>query len=199
MQDGRTGQRALLERLREGNEEALSGLLESCRPYVRAVVQGVLKGRKTGPSQDDSDVVQEALMQASQSVRTFQGQSLEEWLGWLRQITVRTSYRFLNAKKVPAVEDGKLILETQADRTAVPPSKLVMRQEMAARMAEAMGRLPEDMQRVLLARVMDDLDHADIAQQLGRTPGAVRMLYLRALRQLRDVWTTEFSSGTGGE
>jgi RNA polymerase sigma-70 factor (ECF subfamily) len=55
-------------------------------------------------------------------------------------------------------------------------------------MADALSRLPEDMQQVLLGRHVDGRSHAEIAAALGRTEGAVRMLYLRALRRLRELY-----------
>ena len=54
-------------------------------------------------------------------------------------------------------------------------------------MADALARLPEDMQEVLLGRHVDGLHHAAIAHKLGRSEGAVRMLYLRGLQQLRNL------------
>jgi RNA polymerase sigma-70 factor (ECF subfamily) len=68
------------------------------------------------------------------------------------------------------------------------PSAVASRHEEAARMAEALAQLPEEMQQVLLARHVDDLPHVAIANQLGRTEGATRMLYLRALRRLRELY-----------
>jgi RNA polymerase sigma-70 factor (ECF subfamily) len=53
-------------------------------------------------------------------------------------------------------------------------------------MAEALARLPDDMQQVLLGRHMDGLSYAELAGRLGRTEAAVRVLYTRALRRLRD-------------
>jgi len=51
---------------------------------------------------------------------------------------------------------------------------------------EALARLPKDMQQVLLGRLVDGLPHAVIAQRLGRSEEAVRVLCGRALSRLRD-------------
>ena len=64
-------------------------------------------------------------------------------------------------------------------------------------MALALTRLPEDMQQVLMARVVDALDFQSIAERMNRSPGAVRVLFLRSLRRLKEVWHTEFSSASG--
>ncbi|MBY0461087.1 MAG: hypothetical protein K2V38_27510, partial [Gemmataceae bacterium] len=68
------------------------------------------------------------------------------------------------------------------------PVQCAIRREQSARMAEAVGRLPDEMQQVLLGRLAEDLDYAALAVRLGRSVGAVRMLYLRSLRKLKDLY-----------
>jgi RNA polymerase sigma-70 factor (ECF subfamily) len=68
----------------------------------------------------------------------------------------------------------------------VTPAEQAIRSEQAARMAAALARLPEDMQQVLLGRHMDDLPYTILAEHLGRSEAAVRVLYTRALRRLRE-------------
>jgi DNA-directed RNA polymerase specialized sigma24 family protein len=43
---------------------------------------------------------------------------------------------------------------------------------------------------VLLARHVDDLPYAVIAQRMNRTETALRMLYVRALRRLREIYAS---------
>jgi RNA polymerase sigma-70 factor (ECF subfamily) len=73
----------------------------------------------------------------------------------------------------------------------------MVRQETADRIAIAMTRLPDDMQRVLLARVVDGRNYETIAAELNRSTGAVRVLFVRALRRLKEVWKAEASSSSG--
>ena len=187
----------LLEQVRQGNRIALGELLEDLRPYIRVVVRSQ-RGNRYLSGGDDSDLIQDALVQASQSVASFHGNTHGEWLAWLRTITVRKTCRTLNTRsgvqiEQPAFVDiATLIVDKQAD-----PGADAMRQENANRIALALACLPDEMQQVLLGRLVDNLDHAALAVKLGRSAGAVRMLYLRALRKLRDVWHTEFSSTDG--
>jgi RNA polymerase sigma-70 factor, ECF subfamily len=39
---------------------------------------------------------------------------------------------------------------------------------------------------VIILRNLEDLPHEEVARRMNRSPGAVRMLWLRALAQLRD-------------
>lgn len=47
-------------------------------------------------------------------------------------------------------------------------------------------RLPADYRDVLILRNIEELPFDEIASRLDRSPGAVRMLWVRALARLRD-------------
>jgi RNA polymerase sigma-70 factor (ECF subfamily) len=183
---------ATLDRALRGDAEALGELLQSYRPYLRVLVHAF--GRHNLRARfDDSDLIQDALVEVQQSFATFRGTTVAEFLSWLRRIVIRTANRTIRriagtAKRNPAREQAVANLEAVADDSATPPSGRAMRHEQAARMAEALDRLAPGLQHVLLARHVDGLPHAVIAGQMGRTEAAVRMLYLRALRQLRTLY-----------
>ena len=134
--------------------------------------------------------MQDALLEAHRSFGTFRGTTVAELVVWLRQIAVRSAGHTLRGHRETAKRD--LAREQPVQDLAVAsdnsPSAVAIRHEQAARMAEALGRLPGDMQQVLLGRHMDGLSHAEIAQRLGRSEGAVRVLYTRALRRLRELF-----------
>jgi RNA polymerase sigma-70 factor (ECF subfamily) len=50
--------------------------------------------------------------------------------------------------------------------------------------------LPPDQAEVVLLRVVAGLDAAQVAEVLGKRPGAVRVLQHRALRRLAKAWAT---------
>ena len=190
--DMKMARQAALERARQGDTQALGELFESFRPYVRVIVRASRDKRLQGRI-DDSDLIQEAFLEAHRSFADFRGSCVAELMVWLRRIVVRTSYNtrrhfIQTGKRDLAREQGvDEIAELPAD-SGSSPSAVASRHEEAARMAEALAQLPEEMQQVLLARHVDDLPHATIADQLGRTEGATRMLYLRALRRLRELY-----------
>ncbi len=172
-----------IARARQGDSQALGELLESYRPYVRVIVHALRDKRLQGRV-DDSDLIQDAFLEAQRSFADFRGSCVAELAVWLRRIVVRTSQRTLRR----FVETGKRDLAREqvvdeladlAADSASSPSAVASRHEEAAQMAAALAQLPEDMQQVLLARHVDGLPHAAIANHLGRTEAATRMLYLR--------------------
>src|SRR5204863_5730310 len=80
-----------------------------------------------------------------------------------------------------------------ADDTPTP-SQIAARREDAVLLADALAQLPEDYQTVLLLRVFEELPAEEVAQQMGRTAGAVRMLQMRALTALREQMAGEEAS-----
>jgi RNA polymerase sigma-70 factor (ECF subfamily) len=182
---------AALESARRGDAESLGALLESFRPYVGVLVRA-LRPQRVQARVEEADLVQEALLEATRSFPGFAGATLAELTVWLRQIVVRTTGRAVRAlvgtrKRDPGREEPAEELDALAASDS-SPSAVAVRHEEAVRMADALARLPEDMRQVLLGRHVDDLPHAAIAERLGRSEAAVRMLYLRALARLRELY-----------
>lgn len=67
----------------------------------------------------------------------------------------------------------------------VAPSPGVSSQEDLA-LAEALEALPETMREVVLRRVFEGEPFDQIARDLGRPASTVRVLWVRALRKLRE-------------
>jgi RNA polymerase sigma-70 factor (ECF subfamily) len=166
-----------------GDQYTPGPLLESLGPYVRVVVRGMCRGRPVAGT-NESDLVQEVLLRALQGLPGFRGRTPAELVGWVRRIAVRAAG---HALREPAGGlDGDRAADVPGDGPG--PVQSAIRREQSASLAAAVGRLPAEMQEVLLGRLVDGLDHAALAARLGRTVGAVRMLYLRAVRRLRNLY-----------
>src|SRR5262249_37160531 len=156
--------------------------------YARVIIRS-MRGADSGAGADESDLIQEAFLQASNSANTFEGVSIGELVRWLRTIVIRTTYRALHSTDdIGHTDPEEAHLATLVVDPGPAPADEAVRHEESASMAVALSRLPEEMQLVLRGRLADDQDYASLARQLDRNPGAVRVLYLRALRRLRDVW-----------
>ena len=181
-----------LECARRGDTQALGKLLESFRAYVRMIVRGLHDPRLRGRL-DESDFIQDALLEAHRSFASFRGSSVAELAAWLRQIAIRTAGRTLRgfvgtAKRALDCEFPGGAIDSLPASPGESPSDQAIRHEEAASLADALSLLPDDMQQVLLSRHLDGLSHAEVAQALGRSESAARMLYLRALRRLRELY-----------
>jgi RNA polymerase sigma-70 factor (ECF subfamily) len=68
------------------------------------------------------------------------------------------------------------------------PSSQAIEREQAQALQQALQRLPEDYRQALVMRYLEGRSFEEISQALQRTPAAVRKLWLRALKQLRQEW-----------
>jgi RNA polymerase sigma-70 factor (ECF subfamily) len=66
------------------------------------------------------------------------------------------------------------------------PSQHVIRFEQDMLVTAALARLPEDHRDVLLLRNLERLPFEEVAKRMGRSAGACRMLWMRAIAGLRE-------------
>jgi RNA polymerase sigma-70 factor (ECF subfamily) len=180
----------LLQRFKQGDRQAVGLLLDRLRPYVRVILRTV-QGDRSLAIADESDLIQDVFLQAVRSAENFQGSSFGELVRWLRMMAVRTSQKALvgQVERQPSVTGGNVEIEIVDDEVRRPEA-LILQQENSAQMAAALNRLPEEMRDVLLFRLADGLSHAEVAERMDRSAGAVRMLFLRAIERLREVYGT---------
>jgi RNA polymerase sigma-70 factor (ECF subfamily) len=180
-----------LEAARRQDNDALGRLLDSFRPYVGAIVRGLWDERLAGRL-GESDLIQDALLEAHRSFGAFRGVTVAELVVWLRQVVVRAAGHTLRrlggtAKRSPGRETA-----ADLDRLAASPwsdpAERAQQGEEVQQLLDALDRLPADMRQAVLGRHVEGLSHGAIAARLGRSEGAARMLYLRALRRLRELW-----------
>ena len=197
MNDQGTSVSRLIERARSRHGEGPDRLLESFRNYLlllaRTSIDTSLQGKV-----DASDLVQETMLKAHQRFGQFRGRSERELATWLRQILahnlvdVARRFRAAAARRVSRERS----LEDINDRSSAAlgdmliaagnsPSQSAERRELCVVLADALADLSADHRRVIELRNLQELDWGDVAQKMDRSEGAVRMLWARALKELR--------------
>jgi RNA polymerase sigma-70 factor (ECF subfamily) len=190
----------LIRKCRAGDESARAELFARYHHYLDALARAQL-GRHLRTKCDPSDIVQQTLLEAHRDFAGFQGEHEGELLAWLRRILAhnlfnetrhysarqRDAAREISIDQVRAgVEQSSLALGRGLAASTPSPSQDAVRRESAVQLADALARLPEDYRTVLLLRVFEELPAAEVAERMGRTAGAVRMLQMRALEALRE-------------
>lgn len=149
---------------------------------------------------DPSDVVQQTLLHAWQRWDQFRGDQQPQRLAWLRQILARElaqlARHYGNTQRRDVAREVSLeqSLCCSADRldALVPvdsatPSSAAAGREQGLLVAGILEQLPPDYRLVIILRNLEDLPHEEVARRMNRSPGAVRMLWVRALTALRDA------------
>jgi RNA polymerase sigma-70 factor (ECF subfamily) len=189
----------LIRRCRDGDSGARDQLFARYQHYLYMLAQAQL-GKRLRAKCAPSDLVQQTLLEAYRDFGGFQGQHEGELLAWLRRILAHNLFneaRRYGARQRDAdreisleyvrtgVDDSSLALERCLAASGPGPSQLAQQHEASVLLADALARLPEDYQTVLLLRVFEELPAEEVAQRMGRSAGAVRMLQMRALTALR--------------
>lgn len=190
----------LLTAARGGCRRSIGVLLDGHRNYLLAIANAELTellASKLG----GSDLVQEALLEATQSIHQFTGGSEAELAGWLRRIllcNVADSHRqYLGTaardvrRERPGSEWGGLDQFRQGTPT---PSSEIVRLEDRQRFDAALARLPDEDRAVIEMRNRDQLRFAEIGRRTGRTEAAARMFWKRAIDKLRQVMQGDVKS-----
>ena len=182
---------------REGQREALARILEAYRNYLRLIAATCFERQLRGKA-DPSDVVQEALVKVHENFHQFRGATERELLAWMRAILARLltdlHRRFRGAERQvgreqsleDAVDRSSLVLERLLANRQDSPSSLARKREQSVLLADALARLGPDDREVITQRNLLELEWEEVAQRMGRSADAVRMLWTRAVRRLGE-------------
>jgi RNA polymerase sigma-70 factor (ECF subfamily) len=190
----------LIELARTGSTTALGRLLERYRDYLGVLARAEI-GRRLQGKVDASDLVQDTFLEAHRHFARFRGQAEAQLVHWLRRILaanlanlvrryVGTRGRDVRLERdLAATLDGSALALAQV--VADPhssPSQRVARNEQAALVSQALGRLPADYREVLVLRHLEGLTFPQVAERMGRSLDSVDKLWLRALARLRQAF-----------
>jgi RNA polymerase sigma-70 factor (ECF subfamily) len=185
----------LLAQARGGDAAALGRLLELYRNYLRLVARSLL-GRVLRLRLDPSDLVQETFLDANRDFAQFTGAGEPELIAWLRRTLVRNladqARRHRALSRDPRREESleAMLARSSDDAHEVlagrlsSPSAEASHRERAVLLADALAALPADYRDVILLRNFENLPFDQVAARMERSPGAVRMLWARALERL---------------
>ncbi len=181
----------LIEAAKRGDRESLVQLLESYRGYLRVFASKKISTKLQGRF-DASDIVQHTLKSAVFGFHSFEGATVEELQAWLRQIHERNLKdairEHLNAaKRSVDLEDGTAEEQAPEQESWVGPSRIVIFGEDAARVANALGELPDDQQTAIRLRYLDELSLQEMEERMNRSKAACAGLLKRGLARLREI------------
>jgi RNA polymerase sigma-70 factor (ECF subfamily) len=166
--------------------------------FVTAHLDNRLRGRVS-----PSDIVQGAFLEAHRDFAQFRGQSAREFVAWVHRITVNNilweveqhllcekrdvrremSLNMTGARPNEATRRLEGVLAEKPDS----PSDYVVRGERELQLADALAKLPTDYRDIIILRHIEELPFEEVARRMERSAGAVRMLWLRALKKLRNA------------
>ncbi|MBM4011684.1 MAG: sigma-70 family RNA polymerase sigma factor [Planctomycetes bacterium] len=190
----------LLDRVRDGDADAINRLLERHRQAIRQMIDRRMD-RVITRRVDASDIVQEVMIEANRRLGDYLVNPTMPFRLWLRHmardrlIDAHRRHRVAATRsldrEVPLVSgdgDGSSAGEIVgvADRELTPAAAATWH-ELERRFAAAVERLDEGDRQIVLLRHFEHLSTAEAAAALGLAKPAAGMRYLRAMRRLRSL------------
>lgn len=188
---GSAGERAL-------DRETLAVFIEERRAPLLAYIErqlGAALRRKIEPE----DILQEVAADALRSVPGCSPAS-DELFGWLCQVAERriidAHRRYFGARKRDASKEVPLAPAGQESRAGLidwliasmtTPSQAYSRNQREQKLHAALETLPPEHRELLRLRYVERMQTKDIARQLGKTDGAIRVTLTRLLRRLQQM------------
>lgn len=183
--------RDLVTKASAGDTPAIEALLASYLPRLRAFVR-LRTNALIRKHESCSDLVQSVCREVLQSAGRFEYRGDAAFRAWLFRTALNKildRQAFLTEQKRDVQRDmaaGPGALGELAGREPTP-SQVAAAAELQQHMEAAFDLLPENYREVIsLSRILG-LSHAEIAEQLGCSEGASRMLLSRALAAYADA------------
>ncbi len=144
--------------------------------------------RLTDSPEDAADVVQDAFLNAYQSLHSFKGDA--EFFTWLYRIAFNTAISMKRKKRATVSLDS---LRPDGGFDPDDPSELIRpgvaleRSEEEQELRDALARLSFEHREVLVLKEIEGMRYEDIAELLGVPIGTIRSRLHRARLELRDL------------
>ncbi len=191
----------LLDRAKGGSAADVGQLLSAYTQYLKSLANHQLD-RRVRQRVSPSDLVQDTLLEAHRDFPNFRGTTTAELVSWLRRILIhnliRASEHHLHTEKRDARREISLQrlatnlgsvdspLEAALKSPIGSPSADLRGREQVTELERALQTLSNEQRQVVVLRHLDGLAFNEISERMGRSSGACRMLWLRAMDELRD-------------
>ena len=179
-----TGEAALIERCTAGDETACSDLVATHQRMVYGLAFNLL-----GDRDEALDLSQEVFLRVFRTLSNFRGQSALRT--WIYRIVINQArnrqrwWRRRHRSDVVSLDDHLRRCGDVESKRDLLPDRLLASKETAARIWEALERLPFDQRTALILREVDGLKYEEIAYSLDIAVGTVKSRLTRARQALR--------------
>jgi len=138
----------------------------------------------TGDALLAEDLTAHTFLNALQAIARYQPRGVP-FIAWLLRITCNLTINY--KKSLKNAGHAQLPEALEDEDPAYSPEDSCELKDDGDRVWQGVRHLPHEQRQVIVMRFIDDLSYQDIAQILGKTVGAVRVIQFRALTNLRHM------------
>ncbi len=173
----------LVKRCQAGDTEAFDELVTRYRTRVFSMIYNMVHSE-----QDAWDLSQDSFLKAWKSIKRFRGRSA--FYTWIYRIVMNVTIDWLRKKHVKGAgaefDDAIQLRQVDPASKTVPktealPYEMLERDEIRARIEQAIAQLSPEQRAVILMKELEDMQYHEIADALGCSIGTVmsRLFYAR--------------------
>ena len=136
-----------------------------------------------GDHHDAEDATERTFTAALRALPAYEdrGSTFRAWLFRIAHNTVANAHRSRSRRRTDPLPDSFERAAPNAD-----PAGLVALADELHEVRRAIAQMPDDRRQVILLRFVDGLSTAEVGEVLDRSPGAVRVLLHRSLKDLAE-------------
>jgi RNA polymerase sigma-70 factor (ECF subfamily) len=186
---------------KQGDERSASLLFQRYRPYLR-VLCALQLPQLCQRREDESDIVQQTLMDATRGLPEFRGSTEVEFEAWIARLLERNilqsvrrntaGKRDVRREVIDQNPHDSATLMWHADSGQSSIGNRIFRGEAALQLAYALDQLPDEQRIAVELRYLGQQPLKDIAEYMSKTTGAVAGLIRRGVESLKDIVPPEF-------
>jgi RNA polymerase sigma-70 factor (ECF subfamily) len=178
---------SLVSKAKAGAADAFRALVVRYQRKVYALALGIVKDPDLA-----WDVAQEAFVRVHGHLGEFEGKS--SFSTWLFRITTHVAIDAVRRERTSRKDDVDEVNEAHVAEGAEgilstglgnDPRENVLRRELAAKIQDALGTLPEKHRTILVLREVEGLSYEELAERLGIHKGTVMSRLFHARKKMQ--------------
>lgn len=179
MPDAASGEAALVRRAIGGDADAF-GALYLC--HMDAIYRYICL--RVGNKKDTEDLTEQVFVKVWEALPGYE-QRGKPFINWVYRIAHNVVVDHHRKRQPLALTP---LLEEERWESQEPSALAqVIEAEQASAVAAAVSKLSEDQQQVIILRFVEGLGHAEVADIIGKSKGACRVIQHRALVELKEL------------
>jgi RNA polymerase sigma-70 factor (ECF subfamily) len=170
---------SLVRRAKSGDREAFASLYQV---YLNPIYRYIYY--RIDHVEDAQDLTEQVFLNAWEALPAYQDRGYP-FSSWLYRITHNMVVDYHRVKKESAMLNQASSTSPVADQGSI--LKQIIKSQDSEALAQAITKLPDDQQQVIVFRFIEGLNHGEVSRLLTKSKGACRMLQYRALAALNQL------------
>ncbi len=175
---------AFVTKAQKGNEKSFSALFDYFFPKVYRHVSFRV------PAANNEDLTSEIFLKIVQNLNRYTPQKNASFSAWLFRIANNAIIDFYRKKRelLGIDDEDENFFAEIPDEENLKPNELANRSFDIQKMYRLLKELPAVQRTILELKFLEEFNNTEIAHITGKTEGNIRIVQLRALRTIRQLW-----------